>query len=64
MTRPRNDLTIYNTVADRWWSEVVRWVAARAQRLFAATGLNVRFGPNALLHLQTESPRCQMYEGR
>lgn len=24
--KPRNDLTIYNTVADRWWSDDVRWV--------------------------------------
>jgi 2-polyprenyl-6-hydroxyphenyl methylase/3-demethylubiquinone-9 3-methyltransferase len=22
----RNDLTIYNTVADRWWSDEIRWV--------------------------------------
>lgn len=22
----RNDLTIYNTVADRWWSDDIRWV--------------------------------------
>lgn len=34
-------------------------MAARAQRLFAATGLNVRFGP-ALLLLQMESPRYQI----
>ena len=26
MTKPRNDLTIYNTVADLWWSDEVRWV--------------------------------------
>lgn len=26
MTTLRNDLTIYNTVADRWWSDDVRWV--------------------------------------
>ena len=22
----RNDLTIYDTVADRWWSDDIRWV--------------------------------------
>lgn len=26
MTRHRNDLTIYDSVADRWWSDDVRWV--------------------------------------
>ena len=26
MTTLRNDLTIYNTVADHWWSDDVRWV--------------------------------------
>ncbi len=26
MTRRRNDLTIYDQVADRWWSDDLRWV--------------------------------------
>jgi 2-polyprenyl-6-hydroxyphenyl methylase/3-demethylubiquinone-9 3-methyltransferase len=26
MTYPRNDLTIYDKVADQWWSDEVRWV--------------------------------------
>lgn len=25
-TTPRNDLTIYDTVADQWWSDDIRWV--------------------------------------
>jgi 2-polyprenyl-6-hydroxyphenyl methylase/3-demethylubiquinone-9 3-methyltransferase len=26
MTRPRNDLKIYDAVASRWWSDDIRWV--------------------------------------
>lgn len=41
----RNDLTIDNTVADRWWSEEIRWVRTLKNPALSSNHQHLLFGP-------------------